>query len=429
MNQVKTIPLEDHDNAFVFLQRISYEPALPFDEQLQRAQPRLLRLIRRHGIPPDAAQDILQDSLFAAWRGRGSLRSPDQFDAWIDAICRNHCRLYFRAQRSPAGMLHALPVIPDPMATAGEDRADRGDIPDLSAEDPFDAVSRRDLETLIDHALGYLTPDMRAALEVRYLDDLPEREAAAVLSVSVNVLQSRLHRARERLRAIFSGPLRAEAESFGMAVDSIAPEGWQPTRIWCAICGRHRLVGKFDHVPEEVKEFVDEREMRLRCPACSVTDMDVFRSKGMVDLGEVRAFRPALTRTMRTLEARTRQRMNTGRDRCAQCGAAILCRIVWPDELPSALPQQLRQHWVIGECRTLGCPGDYIAWTIMEPVTWFHPSAQRFRDDHPRWIIGPEEMVEWQGISAIRFRMLDVASAAQLSLLADPRTLDIMTTF
>jgi len=65
----------------------------------------------------------------------------------------------------------------------------------------------------------------------------------------------------------------------------------------------------------------------------------------------------------------------------------------------------------------------------MEPATWFHPAAQRFREDHPRWIIGSEEMIEWQGASVIRFRMLDVASAAQLSLLADPRTLTILTTF
>jgi RNA polymerase sigma-70 factor (ECF subfamily) len=42
--------------------------------------------------PPEDAEDLVQESFIAAWRGLGSLRDPATFGSWIASIARNAAR-------------------------------------------------------------------------------------------------------------------------------------------------------------------------------------------------------------------------------------------------------------------------------------------------------------------------------------------------
>src|SRR5262249_4472914 len=126
------------------------------------------------------------------------------------------------------------------------DAAEVVDPPDGQALDPIEELDRQDLSQLLDHALGRLSTPAREVLELRYLQELPEDGAAARIGVSVGALAVRLHRARRQLRSVLSGPMRPEAEAFGL-VPQAEPGAaqWQETRIWCNLCGRRRLLGSF----------------------------------------------------------------------------------------------------------------------------------------------------------------------------------------
>jgi len=63
--------------------------------------------------------------------------------------------------------------------------------------DATDASERR---MLLDQALATLTPRQRAVVVLRYYDDLPERETAEILGVSVGTVKSQTHLALRRLR-------------------------------------------------------------------------------------------------------------------------------------------------------------------------------------------------------------------------------------
>ena len=52
-----------------------------------------------------------------------------------------------------------------------------------------------------------------------YLTELPQREVALRLGVTINVLEARLHRARRQLRLVLSSDLRTDAQAFGLAID------------------------------------------------------------------------------------------------------------------------------------------------------------------------------------------------------------------
>ena len=68
------------------------------DTLLTNARPRLLRLAHAQGVPPDAAEDIIQETLLEAWRHLNALRNPARFDAWLNGICRNVCLRWQRSQ-------------------------------------------------------------------------------------------------------------------------------------------------------------------------------------------------------------------------------------------------------------------------------------------------------------------------------------------
>jgi len=57
-----------------------------------------------------------------------------------------------------------------------------------------------ELASDIRDVLARLSPDHRAVLVLRDLEDLDERSAAALLSVEVGTVKSRLHRARQSFR-------------------------------------------------------------------------------------------------------------------------------------------------------------------------------------------------------------------------------------
>jgi len=60
---------------------------------------------------------------------------------------------------------------------------------DADAEREFNAAAT-DLRLALAAALGRLTPRQRAVVVLRYAEDLPESEVAAVLDVSVGTVRS-----------------------------------------------------------------------------------------------------------------------------------------------------------------------------------------------------------------------------------------------
>jgi DNA-directed RNA polymerase specialized sigma24 family protein len=79
-------------------------------------------------------------------------------------------------------------------------RRRRGEV--LTAEvvdlpSPGAPVERR---LLVRRALAALTPRQRAVVVLRYFEDLTERDAAAVLGVTVGTVKSQTHLALRRLR-------------------------------------------------------------------------------------------------------------------------------------------------------------------------------------------------------------------------------------
>lgn len=58
---------------------------------LRRLQPRMAQILREHAIPPDDAEDLVQETVFALLFKWDGIRNPD---AWLLATLDNRCTIY-----------------------------------------------------------------------------------------------------------------------------------------------------------------------------------------------------------------------------------------------------------------------------------------------------------------------------------------------
>ncbi len=272
---------------------------------------------------------------------------------------------------------------------------------------------------LLDHALGALSSSAREMVELCYLVELPQREVAARLDLSLSALEARLHRARQHLRQVLNGPLRTDAEALGLALDQEYAGGWRETRLWCTLCGRQRLVGVFLPQPG------GSANLHMQCPACEEryglidTQSNNVHSKGLVRLDGVQSFRPAWKRTMQTMSRLLQGTLRPGAHVCPYCRVPARVRLIEKTQvivnneaviLPPGLVRHPAQFWLWWDCPRCGhgpdAGGEFFA--ASDLVYWSHAQTQQFMQEHPRWISEPELLVEYAGQPAIRFQMADV---------------------
>jgi RNA polymerase sigma-70 factor (ECF subfamily) len=144
--------------------------------------PRLRRYARGLLRDAEAADDLVQETLLRALRGRAGFTRPDNLRAWLFTILLNIRR---NELRSLARRPRIVPL-DDMLAPPGRD----------GAQEPS-AELRRVLA-----ALAELSEELREALLLVAVEGLSYRETAEVLAVPIGTVMSRLHRARKRLRAV-----------------------------------------------------------------------------------------------------------------------------------------------------------------------------------------------------------------------------------
>jgi RNA polymerase sigma-70 factor (ECF subfamily) len=406
---------------------------------LTTARPRLHHLAQLRGIAADAIEDVVQETLLEAWKHQDRLHTPEGFSAWLDEICRNICRRHTRKQWMDQQHI-APPFIPYQYDDGETEASLLMNIPDTHLPDPLEALSQQDVALLLDRALGSLSRNAREVVELCYLVELPQREVALQLGLSISALEARLHRARHQLRQLLNGPLREDAEALGLSLDQERAGGWQETRLWCTLCGRHRLEGMFLPQPH------GGTNLHMRCPECeqhygfSDVHNSNVHSKGLVQLDGLQSFRPAWKRTMQGMVRLFTQVLLSGERSCPYCGVPASLQLMDKSQvektvegivLPAGLSRQPYQFWIWWRCPQCrrGSNGNVGVFAASDLVYWSHARTQQFMAEHPHWVSEPELMVEYAGQPALRFQMADVTSAARLTVLAHRQTLHVLAVF
>jgi RNA polymerase sigma-70 factor (ECF subfamily) len=162
-----------------------------FDTLVVRHAADLHRFVGSLGVHGADADDVLQDTFLAAWRGAGTYRGDGSARAWLFSVARNALRHSVRRRVGEPDQFAPLEAI-DTLEAIAE-----------AAGWGSDADSReRDTADLVRTALARLAPADREILVLRDVEGLSGEETAEALSLSLAGMKSRLHRARLRLAAL-----------------------------------------------------------------------------------------------------------------------------------------------------------------------------------------------------------------------------------
>jgi RNA polymerase sigma factor (sigma-70 family) len=147
---------------------------------------RIHALAARMLLDPLEAEDVTQEVFLRVWRQAPAWKpGAARFDTWMHRVALNLC--YDRLRRRRETPEADPPERPDP--GPGPDRG-------LAAADAGKAVGE---------AMGRLPPRQREAIVLCHYQELGNIEAAELMGVSVEALESLLSRARRALRGMLSG--------------------------------------------------------------------------------------------------------------------------------------------------------------------------------------------------------------------------------
>jgi RNA polymerase sigma-70 factor, ECF subfamily len=161
-------------------------------ELVGRKLPRLIALAVRMLGDRMEAEDVAQETFVRAWKQAPHWREGEaRFDTWLHRVALNLCYDRLRARREITG-------------TGADAEGAAGTAADAAAEPALEALEAREAGARVRAALAALPVRQREALVLCYYQELSNIEAAALMSVSVEALESLLARARRNMRALLS---------------------------------------------------------------------------------------------------------------------------------------------------------------------------------------------------------------------------------
>jgi RNA polymerase sigma-70 factor (ECF subfamily) len=169
-----------------------------FDELIRRHQSAVMTLARVLTAGRGDADDLAQDVFVRAWRSLGTFRGDSTFRTWLHRVAINVIRTSQSRQGRLLRMFTARGRDGEPLdGDRGGPAADPA-----SGEEPVDATLAR--RQVIDRALAALPDELRVAVTLRDLQGLDYKEIAAALAVPIGTVESRIFRARQKLKPLLA---------------------------------------------------------------------------------------------------------------------------------------------------------------------------------------------------------------------------------
>jgi RNA polymerase sigma-70 factor (ECF subfamily) len=156
-------------------------------EQLYRTHHRqLVRFLLNLTHRPTIVEEVLNDTMMAVWEKPESYRGASRLSTWILAIAYHKAMRALRRQDLP--IEDGLPI-----AAADLDSA------------PDHRIGREQIHRLLTEAMGRLSPDHRAVIDLTYFHEVGYREIAEIMNCPIDTVKTRMFHARRHLKRLLAG--------------------------------------------------------------------------------------------------------------------------------------------------------------------------------------------------------------------------------
>jgi RNA polymerase sigma-70 factor (ECF subfamily) len=153
-----------------------------FDELVKLNKDKMFAMIYRMTGDRESALDLLQDTLFTAFKELKNFRGDSQFSSWLYRIASSRTVNYLRRKK----ILSILPL-------------GMGKTPEPSYNMP-DISSYSELNMRLAKAVESLPPKQKLVFNLRFYDKLPFGDIAAILRKSESTVKTNYQKALEKLQ-------------------------------------------------------------------------------------------------------------------------------------------------------------------------------------------------------------------------------------
>ena len=170
------------------LARIGQGELKAFEELYRTYHPRLTRFLMNLVRRPQLVEEVLNDTLMVVWERSDSFNRSSKFSTWLFAIAYRKAMKALRRQDVPIE----------------DSEAERRP---SEAADPEQSFAHTRLHALLIKAMGELSSDHRAVVDLTYFHEMGYREIADILDCPVDTVKTRMFHARRHLRKRMEGEL------------------------------------------------------------------------------------------------------------------------------------------------------------------------------------------------------------------------------
>jgi RNA polymerase sigma-70 factor (ECF subfamily) len=165
-----------------------------FDELVTRYRTRIFAMIYNMVHNEQDAWDLAQESFVKAWKSIKRFRGRSSFYTWIYRIVMNVTIDWLRKKQIKG----AGAEFDDSVQLKEIDPASKT-VPKADPL-PHERMERKEIRTRIDNAIARLSPEHRAVILMKEIEDMQYHEIAETLGCSIGTVMSRLFYARKRLQ-------------------------------------------------------------------------------------------------------------------------------------------------------------------------------------------------------------------------------------
>lgn len=161
-----------------------------FEELFRRYQARLGSFFLQRTRDPQAAEELVQETMMVVWQRATSFDQTSRPSSWIFGI---GYRKYLEWQRknSKASQLYESETEHDPE-----------ELPRSLHDEVGEQIGRETLSETVRQALGELSEEHRAVIDLTFQQGLSYGEIAQILGIQPGTVKSRMFYGKERLKEI-----------------------------------------------------------------------------------------------------------------------------------------------------------------------------------------------------------------------------------
>lgn len=171
--------------------RIAEQNLRAFEQLYRIYHPRLTRFLTNILRRPHLVEEAVNDTLMVVWKRPESFNGTSKVSTWIFAIAY---RVALKARSR-----HDEPI--EDLQAGSRASPEAGPEQDLGA---------RQVQEILSSALGQLSAEQRAVVDLTYFHEAGYREIAEILDCPVGTVKTRMHHARRHLKDMLADRFGAD---------------------------------------------------------------------------------------------------------------------------------------------------------------------------------------------------------------------------